>query len=247
MIKHLYSLCYTCSLELKWKCGKERVFMCGAFKIIDNPKVTGLTEFFGLPVPDSKGWANCGQKIQMIHQVDGDYGLSNAIWWLLLEPKEGKYKPHSKYTSFNSRWNPENGFSASAKKPFRESRCIIPANGFVEGMNKKYHYLEPVSEPVAFGGLYKTWETSDGPIYSCSIITIPPHPKFKGIHEKAMPLMLPVEDADLMQMWLDPSIKDTTPFLDLMKPELRVDYNVTPLKKWRSFEPNGEPFTISRD
>lgn len=221
--------------------------MCGAFKIIDTPRVTGLTDFFGLPAPRNKGWANCGQSIQLIHQLGSSTELNDAVWWLLLEAKEGKYKPHSKYTSFNSRWNPEKGFSVSARKPFSESRCIIPANGFVEGMNKKYHYLEPVSEPIAFGGLYKTWETDGGPIYSCSIITIPPHPKLKGIHEKAMPLMLPIEDEELMQMWLDPDIKDTAPFIDLMKPELRVNLNVTPLKKWRSFEPNGETYIISRD
>ncbi len=221
--------------------------MCGAFKISDTPKVATLTELFGLPSPDSKGWANCGQTIQMIRQDHDNYSLSDAIWWLLLESKEGNLKPHSKYTSFNSRWNPGKGFSASSKKPFRESRCIIPANGFVEGMNKKYHYLEPSSGVLAFGGLYKSWKTEVGTVFSCSIITVPPHPKLKGIHEKAMPLMLPLSNAELLKMWLDPYMNEVEPFIEIMEPVLREDFNVTPLKQWRSFESSGESFKVSRD
>ena len=221
--------------------------MCGAFQIINNPFVSGLTDFFGVPTPESRGWVNCAQDIEMIINDGDGYKLQKAKWWLLLEYKDNQWKPHSKYTSFNSRYNPDKGFSVSGKKPFKESRCIIPARGFVEGMNKKYHYIEPTDQPIAFGGLYKKWASDEGDIYSCSIITIPPHPKLKGIHEKAMPLMLPIEDAGMLEMWLDPDMKNTDAFNELMKPVLRTDFDVTPIKKWGSFEAISETFQIKAD
>lgn len=221
--------------------------MCGAFNIIDHPAINKLTDFFGLPSCTPKGWVSCAQDVEIIINTSSGYKLQDSKWWLLLEQKDGKWKPHSKYTSFNSRWHAGKGFSVSARKPFKETRCIIPARGFIEGMNKKYHYLEPPEQPIAFGGLYKTWETDNGPLYSCSIITIPPHSKLQGIHEKAMPLMLPVEDAGLLEMWLDPKVTNTEPFMDLMSPALRTPLNATPIKKWGSIEPIGETFTIQSD
>jgi len=36
--------------------------MCGAYNIINHPFVNNLTEFFGVPNVQPKGWANCGSK-----------------------------------------------------------------------------------------------------------------------------------------------------------------------------------------
>ena len=222
--------------------------MCGAFKIFNHLFVDALTDYFDVPniqANKTGNWANCGSEIEIILNDGSDNQLQTATWWLLLDNKGGQLKP-SKYTSFNSRWR--DGFSRANQKPFKQSRCIIPARGFVEGMNKKYHYLEPIKQAVAFGGLYKTWTNDAGDtITSCSVITIDPHPKFENIHKKAMPLMLPVDDANLLDTWLDPNIQDTNIFLPYMIPELRTDIEVTPLQKWRSFEPADEPFVIDAD
>jgi len=219
--------------------------MCGAYNIINHPFVDNLTEFFAVPKCQPRGWANCGSDVEIIIQQDGENQLRTALWWLLLQKKDGVLKP-SQYTSFNSRYK-SGGFSTSNKRPFKYSRCIIPARGFVEGMNKKYHYLEPVDQPIAFGGLYKRWHTDEGEALSCSIITIDPHPKFDNIHKKAMPLMLPVDEAEVLEAWLDPDVHDADQFLPYFQPNLRTDFTVTPLQKWRSFAASGESFIIPAD
>ena len=62
-----------------------------------------------------------------------------------------------------------------------------------------------------------------------------------------MPFMLPVEDSELMTAWLDPELNETDRFLPYMQPVLRTDYEVTPLKKWRSFDASGDSFIIEAD
>lgn len=222
--------------------------MCGAYNVINHPFINNLTEFFGVEIVQEKGWANCGSEIEIIINDGKTNQLKTATWWLLLEKKDGEFKP-SRFTSFNSRWR--NGFSRSNQRPFKYSRCIIPARGFIEGTgtkgNKIYHYLEPVDQAVAFGGLYKRWHSDDGERLSCSIITIDPHPKLENVHKKAMPLMLPVADAEILEAWLDPQLNETDIFLPYMKPVLRTDFEVTPLKKWRSFDANGESFIVEAD
>lgn len=223
--------------------------MCGAYRIAENASLTNLLGLFGVSAQLSPGWRNCGQQIDLIVQQDDQPMLKPAMWWLLLEQKDGKYKP-SRYTTFNSRWHSGKGFGRASAGPFKYSRCIIPASGFVEsGPNKRYWYLEPENRPIAFGGLYRTWQTDAEPLLSCSIITIPPHPAMMNIHDKAMPLMLPVDQPDVLNKWLDPQVTDTGEFEPLMQPALRADHRVYELEKWGSFspKPGTEPFRLPAD
>ena len=112
-------------------------------------------------------------------------------------------------------------------------------------MNKVYHLLKPADgSPIYFGGLFKNWGDQDNPVYSASMITIPPHPKLADIHNKAMPLMIPEKDLD---MWLDPEFNNTDAFTDLMQPQLRTDFDVTKIKGWSQLEPIEEGFKLKAD
>lgn len=62
--------------------------------------------------------------------------------------------------------------------PFRQSRCLIVADGFyewkkVEGSKKKqpYHITLKDGNPFAFAGLYAHWAKGEKPIDSCTILT----------------------------------------------------------------------------
>lgn len=100
-------------------------------------------------------------KVNIIRGTAEGRTLDQAIWWLLLDKQQdGSFKP-SKYTSFNTRSDKLNVPRSAGYKPFRESRCIIPATYIVEGEgaknNRSYHKIEPQKCAFALGGLYRTW------------------------------------------------------------------------------------------
>ncbi len=116
--------------------------MCGFFQFTENKK---FKEFLNSPspIPDLPtdllyGEFAPSQQINIIHQVKKDIIISKATWWLLLD--NNTRKPNYKYASFNSRYDKMNLARSIAYKPYRESRCIIPATGFVEGRGDKKHF-----------------------------------------------------------------------------------------------------------
>lgn len=217
--------------------------MCGLVELYKKP-AKKIEKTLDLQVPLELGTFRCYHPIQIIHNDGNDNQVTKALWQFLLEQKDGQWKP-SKYTSFNSRWYEGQGFKKSFTKAFRESRCIIPASAFVEGMNKVYHLLKHTDDsPIYFGGLFKNWGDQDNPVYSASMITIPPHPKLADIHNKAMPMMIPEKD---LAMWLDPDFNNTEAFTDLMQPQLRTDFDVVKIKGWSQVEPIEEGFRLKAD
>ncbi|MBV35789.1 MAG: DUF159 family protein [Rickettsiales bacterium] len=217
--------------------------MCGFVELCKKP-AKKIEKTLDLQVPLELGNFRCYHPIQIINANKQGNHVTKALWQFLLEQKDGQWKP-SRYTSFNSRWYEGEGFKRSFTKAFRESRCIIPASGFVEGMNKVYHLLKPADEsPIYFGGLFKQWGDPDNPVYSASMITIPPHKKLETIHKKAMPLMLSEKDLDI---WLDPDCKNTDAFTDLMQPKIQQDFQAVKIKGWGSLEADEEAFKIEAD
>lgn len=225
--------------------------MCGAFGVSkNNPQLREFNRLFTDQAMLSEGWQNCGKTIEIIHAKTSTPTLEKAIWWLLLEQDtNGKFKPHSKYTTFNSRWHEDTGFSRASAQPFKTSRCIIPADSFIESQNKQYWHLQAKQKLIAFGGLYKSWQTNAGEILSCSMITLPPHPRMQAIHKKAMPLMLPTSNLKLLNDWLNPTIENTEIFSEVLKPRLQQDFTVQQLAQWGSFTPKAdtEPYLLSKD
>lgn len=140
---------------------------------------------------------------------------------------------------------PGNTFNARAEtiaeKPtfraaFMRRRCIIPADGFFEwkatnDKAKQPFYIHPcISDAVfAFAGLWELWETSDGAMESCTIITTEANSLMAEIHNR-MPVILAPEHFD---EWLDPSNRDTARvhrFLIPCDPSVLELYQVGPVK-----------------
>ena len=107
---------------------------------------------------------------------------------------------------------------ASFKRPFKTSRCLVPASGFYEWKKenggKVPHYIKASDDVIAFAGLYEHWQKGDNEVVSHTIITTKPNDFMQSIHNR-MPVILEQEAFDL---WLDPSNDDTEMLEHLLKP-----------------------------
>lgn len=223
--------------------------MCGRFNLIDSPEVQFLFETLGMPIypgPRREDIAP-GSVVPIIHEVNGERRVSEAIWWLLLDGKT--LKPNYKYASFNSRSDKLDQKRAAAYRPYRESRCIIPASAFIEGLGDKktYHKVELEDSAIAFGGLFKEWTDRDTGelVYSCSIITLGPLlPHWEQIHPKSFPLMLPFEDRELVDRWLARDFDEVETFSPLLEPRIRQAQIITPVDRPSNWQPIADSFLI---
>ena len=176
--------------------------MCGAFQQFPT---LGMAEMLAaLQVQgtlENKGMCRPATKIQIVvgSETLGDYKIVDATWWLLLEKDDTKgtgWKPNQKYKTFNTR-SEKLLESRLAKKPYLNTRCLIPAAGFMESKSGEYHHITNETQSIALGGLYKEYAMDDGEIrYAASIITLPATPNFEFVHHR-MPLMLDVRTESL--------------------------------------------------
>ena len=230
--------------------------MCGRLNIADPQKLSNLLAEFQIDTSPDEFYA--GRFIRatntvsvVCHSEDG-LGMQPATWWLLLEATDEGFKP-SKYTSFNTRYDKLNTPRSAGYHAFRKSRCIIPVNGFgeTEFKDKKplhYHDMTGVDKPLLMGGLTRVWQhPKTGALSrSCSVITLPPHPKLKHIHSKSMPLILPQEQS-VINDWLNPELQDTEQFAPLLAAHIPQDLTATPVDKPSTWQAVAESFTIPAD
>jgi putative SOS response-associated peptidase YedK len=97
----------------------------------------------------------------------------------------------------------------SFKRPIRNSRCLVPSDGFYEWKKLKLEKKEEKfpwyiglkdQEMFSFAGLFDRWKDAEGKeILSYSIITCEPNKVIEDIHTR-MPVILKKEDED---KWLD--------------------------------------------
>ena len=223
--------------------------MCGRFNLIDSPEVQWLCETLGVELQGDHASRDIapGGKIAIIHERAGQRVVSSATWWLFLDNES--LKPNYKYASFNSRSDKLSNKRAIAYTPFRETRCLIPASAFVEGLGDKktYHKIELEDSAIAFGGLFKAYLNKDSGelVYSASIITLPPLAgQWSAIHPKSLPLMLDFEDEELVNNWLDANNQDVEQFQGLLEPSILKPMKVTKIDKPSRWNPIEESFMI---
>ena len=225
--------------------------MCGRFNLIDSPEIQWLCKALGislLPRHENRDIAP-GSSIAIVHNVGGGHQVSDAIWWLLLNHET--LKPDYKYASFNSRYDKLLQKRSISYLPYSESRCIIPASAFIEGLGDKktYHKIELQKSAIAFGGLYKEYfKREPGEIvYLASIITLPPLvPQWNEIHPNSMPLMLDFEDQELIAKWLDPDFQEVKEFEDALVPGAHKDMVISKIGKPSKWNPISDSFIIRK-
>jgi putative SOS response-associated peptidase YedK len=152
-------------------------------------------------------------------------------------------KPNYNYATFNSRWDKLYS-SRLTKGLFKTSRCIIPASGIIEGQNKKYHYIQGKNKGLALGGIYKTYQIGGEVIKTASIITCAGNPQLENIHKKSIPLMLDVNDTNLVDAWLSPDFTESHAFSYLLTNSITQDLIANPIVGARDLSITGNDINI---
>ena len=106
------------------------------------------------------------------------------------------------------------------RDPFRERRCLVPADGFYEWKRLTDH-KQPFritlkgGKLFAFAGLWDSWQNPEGEsIETFTIVTTEPNELLGSIHDR-MPVILPPEH---YRTWLDPSFDDIGRLQGLLGP-----------------------------
>jgi len=222
--------------------------MCGRFNVIDSPEVQNLMQVLNIQTGQLRFTPDAapGSIISIVHDSPTGHVLTDAVWWLLLDNES--LKPNYQYATFNSRWDKLNVKGSLAYHPYRESRCIIPASAFVEGLgdNKTYHKIELDGSAIAFGGLYRHYinrQTNES-TYAASIITLGPVPQWQHVHPKSHPLILPADNTELINAWLDRNNKDVSQFDPWLQSQIRIPERVTPIGRPSKWNPTGPSWLI---
>jgi putative SOS response-associated peptidase YedK len=191
--------------------------MCGRISTADL-SADALKVHFNLDSALSfKQSYNLAPTLQMpaIREQDHSRSLATLRWGLI--PHWARDK-NIKASTFNARIE-----SLTQKPFFRDSikarRCIVPASGFYEwqkqgDMKQPYYIYRADQQPLAFAGLWDTWEdkATGEAIESCTIITRPATHQMAEIHER-MPAVLEV---DFFDTWLDPEFRETHVLQDIL-------------------------------
>jgi putative SOS response-associated peptidase YedK len=225
--------------------------MCGRLNVIDSPEVIDLCGQLGISFKDKAlrtgRFIQAASTVSVILEKSNRRTLQDATWWLLLEQTETGFKP-SAYTSFNTRYDKLDVPRSAGYNSYRHQRCIIPVKGFgeTEQVDGKAVYHDfTADKAIALGGLYKEWvhKATGEVVYSCSVITLPPHPKLMPYHSKASPLILPQSH---YAAWLSPDT-DSSQLNTLLTPKLCVDLTGVKVKKPSQPEPISREFRIACD
>ncbi len=189
--------------------------MCGRFAL-KNPQA--IKAAFGLEeMPDLPPRYNIApsQDIAIVRFSPAGRHLSLAHWGLI--PSWSKESDKS-YSTINARAETVDT-KPSFRVPFRDHRCLIPADGFYEwheegGIKQPYHIGRPDGAPFALAGLWDLWKGPHGEVLSCSIIVTGANSFMRPLHER-MPVILDPADHE---RWLDPDNHDTAALKQLLAP-----------------------------
>jgi putative SOS response-associated peptidase YedK len=176
--------------------------MCGRFTLNVTP--SKLTEYFDLTgdLDFSPSWniAPFSKINSIVADESGSKHLKSMHWGLI--PFWAKDETiGNKLINARSETITE---KPSFRSAFKRRRCLIPASGFYEWKTengvKQPWYISLVSgEPMAFAGLWETWNSKVGEgIESCCIITTAANSFMEPIHDR-MPATLNPEQWPL---WL---------------------------------------------
>jgi putative SOS response-associated peptidase YedK len=142
------------------------------------------------------------QTILTLHRVGDERRLVPLRWGLVPAWSKG---PDSRYSMINARAETAH-VKPAFRGPFRHHRCLIPASGFYEWSTgehgKQPWYIRPADGPLLlFAGLWDRWNSPDGHVDSCTILTTAANTLMASLHDR-MPAIL---DAEGQAAWLDPA------------------------------------------
>lgn len=168
------------------------------------------------------------QKVPVCRMQAGNVEFADVQWGLV--PSWSKDRK-SNYGMINARGETV-AHKPSFRAPFRNRRCLIPADGYYEWQNidgrKQPHFIRLKNDSAfAFAGLWDLWVDENGStaLESCCIITIAANSMLKPVHDR-MPVMLEQKYYD---QWLDPDVKDADRLERLLRQHSKDDIEVYPV------------------
>lgn len=192
--------------------------MCGRYTL--KSPIDVLVKEFGItgPVPEIQPSYNVapGREVAAVTTgSDGGRHLETLKWGLV--PSWAK-DPGIGNRMINAR-SETAADKPSFRKPLKERRCLILADGFYEwrklGNGKQPFYIRMEDgKPFAFAGLWERWERDGMEIRSCAILTTQANDLVRKVHDR-MPVILP---AEARETWLDPDEHDPDALLPLLVP-----------------------------
>ena len=79
---------------------------------------------------------------------------------------------------------------SSFRESFKNKRCLVPADGFIEWKEKKPHFVKMKDQALfAFAGLWSTWDSGNASLNTFTIITAEANKKLSPLHSR-MPVIL---------------------------------------------------------
>ncbi|RJX35345.1 MAG: SOS response-associated peptidase [Desulfarculus sp.] len=108
----------------------------------------------------------------------------------------------------------------SFRRPFRRSRCLVPADGFFEWAPRSegkqpFFLARKDRQPFALAGLWDAWPRPEGgQLKTFTIITVAANRLVKAIHERMPAILAPEDEA----AWLDPGQSDPAALHELLRP-----------------------------
>jgi putative SOS response-associated peptidase YedK len=204
--------------------------MCGRYtQTLDLKKIVnqfGITQADLSRVQPSHNIAP-SQPVAVIHREKENLRLDAMKWGLVpawaKDPGIGNRMINARSETLTEK--------PSFRGPFKNSRCLIPADGFFEwkreGRLKQPYYIRLKSKEVfTFAGLWSYWMGSDGSeLLSCAIITGTPNELIKPIHHR-MPIILPEARRE---EWMDLTLHDVGQLLTMLQPYPSDDMEAYPI------------------
>ena len=218
--------------------------MCGRFVLFSSPEE--IREAFAVQqvryqVEPSYNVAPT-QSVAVVVQREGVNTLEKMRWGLI--PAWAK-DPAIGSRMINARAETV-GEKPSFKRPLKDRRCLVVANGFYEwqktGQAKIPMFIRLKSgQPFGLAGLYDVWTSPDGEaVTSCTIITTSANDLMQPIHDR-MPVILPKPQEST---WLNPAIQHAADVLPLLVPYSAAEMEAYPVSRLVNSPGNNSPDLI---
>ena len=100
----------------------------------------------------------------------------------------------------------------------RESRCIVPANGFYDlgssGKKQAYYAKAKDGKLLGFAGIYSSWQDPEGVTHGTySVITTGATDDMPLSTNRMPKIIMPEDEA----RWLDPTVTDISSIYDMLR------------------------------
>jgi putative SOS response-associated peptidase YedK len=182
--------------------------MCGRYALHSHPDVVALQFNLASPPEIEARYNICPSNDILIVRQHAQRG---CIWD---QSRWGLVPSWAKDATIGNRLANARGETIAErpafKAAFRQSRCLVPANGFYEWetirRGKQPYYIRPAGDELfGLAGITELWND----LRTVCLITTEPNALLRGIHDR-MPVIVPLQDYDA---WLDPTNYDAGQFI----------------------------------